>query len=62
MPPFIGTRRARMNIRYTDDPIRTFAKVSLIRLKVSGVWSSGDRIVEKSTNIPIQRTVPKKVL
>lgn len=37
IPPLIGTRMVRMKIRYTDDPIRAFAKVSLMRLSVSGV-------------------------
>lgn len=62
IPPFKGTRIVRINMRYTDDQMRIFAIKSLIRLSVSGVWYSGERIVEKSTNIPIQRTVPKKVL
>ncbi len=61
IPPLIGTRRVRMKIRYTDDPIKVFAKV-LIKLVVSGVWYSLESIVEKSTNIPIPSTVPKNVL
>ncbi len=36
-PPFIGTRMVRINMRYTDEPMRTFAKASLTRLRVSGV-------------------------
>ena len=39
----------------------TFANVSLMILSVSGVCNSGAKIVENKTNIPIPRTMPKKM-